>query len=148
MKWAKFNSFLRVSLVSFFFGVHQNSQAIQVQPRCLDKISEESDFDNQVQEYSKTGNCPTEMLLVQLFFIQLPAVSLVPILGLLGPPVNQQFCIVPLVSLSQGEWCGCGIFEMEVENVESVFSDCPQRFSATLAFHKAFVFSAILSIAL
>lgn len=30
MKWAEFNSFLLVSLVSFFFGVHQNSQAIQV----------------------------------------------------------------------------------------------------------------------
>lgn len=30
VKWAKFNSFLLVSLVSFSFGVHQNSQAIQV----------------------------------------------------------------------------------------------------------------------
>lgn len=60
----KFNSFLFASLISFVFGVDQNSQATQCIHDALTRFLRENDFDNQVQEYFRSGNSPAEMLLV------------------------------------------------------------------------------------
>ena len=65
----KFNSFLLCHLFHFPMALIK----IHMQSRCsqdaLARFLRESDFDNQVQEYFKTGDRPTEMLLVQLLFI-------------------------------------------------------------------------------
>lgn len=78
-----------------FIKIHRKPRYIQ---EALSGFLRKNDFHN--QEYLKTGKLPKEMLLVKLIFIKLPAVSgTYP--GAPWLPANQQFCMVPLVFLSQ-----------------------------------------------